>query len=98
MAVVSEPRPRAVVYTDFDGVLNAFAGADGVRASGGGGTFRLDGEAVVPAGSAAYTVRWSHALAADMAALARRRHRARLAVHMAAVYGRAQRDARMGRS
>lgn len=71
MAVVSEPRPRAVVYTDFDGVLNAFAGADGVRASGGAGTFRLDGEAVVPAGSAAYTVRWSHELAADMAALAR---------------------------
>ena len=70
MGRMCEPVPRAVVYTDFDGVLNAFAGADGVRASGGDAMFRLDGEAVVPAGRAAYTVRWSHELAADMAALA----------------------------
>lgn len=63
-------RPRAVVYTDFDGVLNAFAGADAVRASGDGVTFRLDGEAAVPADGAAYPVHWSRELAADMASLA----------------------------
>lgn len=61
-------RSRAVVYTDFDGVLNAFANAD-ARADAET-TFALDGEAVVPAGSMAYPVHWSRELAADMVALA----------------------------
>lgn len=56
---------RAIVYTDFDGVLNAFPEAEPKPSDlySPERAFRLDGEATVHVGSgAAYRIRWSSEL------------------------------------
>ena len=56
---------RAIVYTDFDGVLNAFPEAEPTPSDlySPERAFRLDGEATVHVGSgAAYRIRWSSEL------------------------------------
>lgn len=56
---------RAIVYTDFDGVLNAFPEAQPTPSDlySPERAFRLDGEATVHVGSgAAYRIRWSSEL------------------------------------
>lgn len=56
---------RAIVYTDFDGVLNAFPEAEPTPSDlySPERAFRLDGEATVHVGNgAAYRIRWSSEL------------------------------------
>ncbi|PAU68366.1 HAD domain-containing protein [Bifidobacterium criceti] len=65
---VHTPRPRAVIYTDFDGVINAFP-KDRAATAGDGRTFALDGMTYVPADGIAYPVHWSTQLADGMRAL-----------------------------
>ena len=56
---------RAIVYTDFDGVLNAFPEVESMPSDlySPERAFRLDGDATVHVGSgAAYRIRWSSEL------------------------------------